>query len=126
MTKKEFALAQIVPYYKDPSSCARNENGNCEYLSANGKMCVVGKNLLDANKFKDCDILVKEILAENTQEKVFKPESCNILNVKEWSHLQDLHDYIACMKTSMEEEIEYTCNELGLFTYEELIEESKK
>lgn len=45
MTKKEFALSQIAPYYKDRSLCGY-EGSKCRYKTFEGKMCVFGERTM--------------------------------------------------------------------------------
>lgn len=117
--KKEFVLAQIAPYFKDPSTCGF-DNGNCLYLTPKGNMCVAGKNLLHPEKYK---FAISDILATHKQREIFKPEAVGILNAYQWQHLQDIHDYIA---TDNNANLRMGITRLNLFTYEELVEYSEK
>jgi hypothetical protein len=124
--KKEFALAQIAPYFKDNSLCGYDkENRICMYLTQNGNMCVVGKNMNEKalKKYKDSSKAIWNILATNNQEQVFKPESVNIFSFQEWSKLQRIHDYIA---KKNHDSVRIVIISLGLFTYDELVEYAKK
>lgn len=111
--KKAFALTQIVPYYNDNSLCGIDSSGDCVYLTFDNKMCIAGKNMLNPEKYGDDDIRI--ILNSNTQDKVFKPESVDILTKQEWQSMQSIHDSIA-RKTDFLKYIK----ELNLFTFEEL------
>lgn len=118
MKAKEFALAQIAPYFKDPSICGISKNGlRCEYLSVAGKMCVAGKNMLHPENYTED---IEGILDQNLQRDIFKPEVVNILNTLQWRRLQNLHDNIATSKDENALRIRVTA--LNLFTYEELVE----
>jgi len=119
-TAKEFALEQIAPYYKDPSICGYDGN-SCRYITEDGKMCVAGKNML--NPRINCFDSIKAILSEDLEEDVFKPAARGILNPKQWSLLQNIHDSIA---EGEEHNVPIGVIELGLFSLEELEEAANK
>lgn len=117
-TKKEFALSQIAPYYKDRSLCAYNrEISNCEYLTPDGKMCVLGKNLVDPSKEEYDEESATELLGKYGEE-ILKPEVRGILSVEEWQNLQQIHDCLAIPGRDVK--LEQYINEIGLFTLKEL------
>lgn len=123
--RKEFALSQIVPYLKDPSTCGFNKNeGTCEYLDSNGNMCVAGKNMIKAEFGIYKDIL--DVLSENEEEQegIFKPEVVGILTNQEWKDLQSIHDNIAVAFDNVDR-LKERIKRLNLFTYEELVERAK-
>ncbi len=113
--KKAFAMAQLIPYFKDPSTCGFDENG-CVYLTKDGKMCVAGKNMLNPENF---DGPITMYLLTLSQKEVFKSEAVDVLNLKEWFNIQYIHDSIAMKEL---ENIKKGIESLGLFTYEELLE----
>jgi hypothetical protein len=120
--KKEFALSQLAPYLKDPSTCGYDkESSICEYLDPNGNMCVAGKNMVEAKfgLYKGID----DILEENdyNQVGIFKPEVVGILTNTEWNNMQRVHDTIAA-HTGNIERLKGRITQLNLFTYEELVE----
>lgn len=93
MNKKEFGLSQIKPYFLNPDLCGYDkESENCQYLTPEGKMCVLGKNLIDPSEFGV--INAGDLLTEQG-EQVLKEESRGILTPEEWEWLQNLHDKIA-------------------------------
>ena len=111
--KKQFALEQIVPYYKDPSMCEYNkERERCEYITEDGRMCVAGKNMEQPNLW---DYSISFILNSHGQT-VLKPEVRGILSTGEWKWLQRVHDRIA---TGEDLEKLFESPE-ALFTQEEL------
>jgi hypothetical protein len=125
LERKEFALSQIAPYLKDPSTCAISiENEQCQYLMPDGRMCVAGKNMIKPSfgvNMNIEDILKK---SEFGQKGVFKPEVVGILTNQEWRYMQQIHDSIAVSPDDicrLKERIEL----LNLFTYEELVERAK-
>jgi len=119
MTAKEFALEQIAPYYKDPSLCGIDKNGNCKYLTDEGKMCVAGKNMLNPMTGLQPDI--QGLISEYSQETLFKPDAVGILSVKQWVALQNLHDSIAAHI-----DVTGSIEDLGLFSIYELEEAANK
>ena len=123
MDKKQFALSKIARYFKDPSKCGF-EDGHCLYLTSDGKNCIAGESMLDPSRWSHFDF-ISSILMRHEQEDVFKPDSVNILCIKEWRELQSVHDAIANNFSrkdgvSNTEYIRLHVKELGLFTYEEL------
>jgi hypothetical protein len=120
--RKEFALSQIAPYLKDPSTCGFNkDNQTCEYLTKDKKMCVAGKNMIEPKFGIYKDII--DVLSENEeqQEGIFKPEVVGILTNEEWKHLQSIHDTIAVTPNNVDR-LKERIERLNLFTYEELVE----
>lgn len=114
MTAKEFALAQIAPYYLDPSICGVDEVG-CRYFTDDGKMCVLGKNLINPEQFKDVNIRACRLLTSQ-DESILKEESRGILKYHEWDYLQGIHDHIATTGGELEN---YNFTN-SLFTLQEL------
>jgi len=124
---KEFCLSNIAPYFKDPTICGYNKatgkiKGKCVYLTKDGKMCVLGKNLLNPplNGSEDAAM----IFDGNKQEDVLKPEAIGMLNAIQWGLLQSIHDNIATQQN--ETIIRAGCEALGIFTYHELVEYTSK
>lgn len=93
MTKKEFVLQQIAPYWKDPSTCG-HDGICCQYITQDGKMCVAGKNMIDPKRFYKFGT-ISHILDDHTQKEVFKRESVDQLSQQEWLFLQQAHDKLA-------------------------------
>lgn len=127
-TPKEFALAQIAPYYKDPSTCGVDEeNQQCCYLTEDGRKCVIGKNLLHPEYFfqnDNADLSIVDILEEFGEKRVLIPEAIGILTIEQWESLQELHDAISGISIDSID-IDGPIIGLGLFTKEELIEYCK-
>jgi len=122
MTKKEFALAQIAPYFKNPKTCAVDElTGKCMYLAKDGKMCIAGKNLIDPKKWNFSSSI--SVLIGTYGEEIFKPEARGILSREEWSNLQILHDAIAFNLRNRD--VRDLCKS-QLFTYDEMVEAADK
>lgn len=125
MDAKQFALAQIGPYFKDPTTCGY-DGGTCVYLDENsGKMCVAGKNMINPSNYEGTDI--KDVLKDEVESSILKPEAIGKLTPDQWYELQRIHDRIAMGKelapwyykkyTRDRDPIE----QLGLFTYDELV-----
>lgn len=94
MNKQEFIIDQLKPYFLNRDICGW-EGSQCSYLTSEGKMCVAGKNMIDPKEWTNCNNSIDLILADTTQAKVFKPESCDILNTNEWQLTQRVHDNLA-------------------------------
>jgi hypothetical protein len=129
--KKEFALSQLAPYYADPSTCGfSNITDTCEYLTADGRMCVAGKNMLNPENFGGGSIFGIIGKNDNKQEGIFKPEVVGILTDVEWNEMQRIHDNIADYtntndKEYVESRIKHRTQILNLFTFEELVERAE-
>jgi hypothetical protein len=122
---KEFALSQLAPYLKNPSTCGYDKDStNCEYLTPEGKMCVAGKNMVEPKfgLYKGID----DILEENDYEQhgIFKPEVVGILTNEEWKRMQTIHDAIAVSPENVVR-LKERVKRLNLFTYEELLERAE-
>lgn len=114
MTKRDFCIAQIKPYYQDRSLCGISETGSCLYRTKDGKMCVAGKNMINPGQFKEETI--DQLLAIHG-EGILKPEARNILSLREWAILQLIHDKIA---KSMFKDLTWHIADLGLFSLNDL------
>lgn len=121
MTKKEFALNAILPYFIDPTTCGYDkEMDSCVYITEDGRKCVAGKYMLESVLSK-WNRSIGSILMENDQSDVFKPEFVGILTDNEWKSLQLIHDGIASGF-----DITNFCENSNLFTLEELENEKTK
>lgn len=99
MTKKEFVIAQIKPYWDDPTLCGVEEGADglrCKYITKEGKMCVVGKNML--YPYAGHGFGIGDILLSHSQKEVFKPDAVGILYISGWIKLQRAHDSLALGK----------------------------
>lgn len=95
MNKQEFIIAQLKPYFLDPSTCGIGKEG-CMYLTHDGKMCVLGKNLTPEalEKFQNSSEKASKLLITHG-ETILKEESRGILSSEEWQAMQSIHDNIA-------------------------------
>lgn len=117
MTKKQFCLEQLAPYFKNPKLCGYEETIEvCRYKGDHGTMCVFGKNLIEILPIYEGNNA--DCLLERYGQDILKPEARNILLNKEWKFMQNIHDSIA---TSSNKTMKENIDELGLFTYEELV-----
>ena len=120
--QKEFALSQLAPYLKNPSTCGYDKDStNCQYLDLNGNMCVAGKNMIEPKfaVYKGIDDMLEE--NDNEQHGIFKPEVVGTLTNEEWKRMQSIHDAIAVSPENVDR-LKERVKRLNLFTYEELLE----
>lgn len=123
-TKKEFCLAQIAPYYLNPDLCAYNpEVMNCQYLTFDGRMCVLGKNLIDPGN-PAYDQMNADSLLTIYGEEALKPEARGILTGMEWNLLQSIHDTLA--NPNYGKTFEKAIEDSDLFTFQELKDYAKQ
>jgi hypothetical protein len=71
------------------------------YLTHDGKMCVLGKNLTPEalEKFKDSESKARKLLSTHG-EAILKEESRGILSSEEWQNMQEIHDNIPMSKNT--------------------------
>ena len=123
--KKQFALEQIAPYFKNPELCGFDDyDSSCKYLTESGNMCVAGKNMNPdfLEKVKDSSKGIEALLRYDTQDVVFFNKSANILDANEWAKLQTVHDRIAkSYDIHSDKDLIRSIDWLGLFTYDELV-----
>jgi hypothetical protein len=94
MTKKEFIIEQLSPYFINNKTCGYDESKKqCEYKTAAGLMCVAGKNFAEYKKEYE-DNPIKDIL-EQYGQIIFKPEAQSVLTDREWAYMQQIHDGVA-------------------------------
>ncbi len=125
--KKQFALDQIKEYWLDPSKCGYDDqHDECEYLTSDGKMCVLGKNLLHPENYEgDTSGLSVLDFDKTPQSEILKPEAADILTCYEWTWLQNIHDQIA--RTGNQsfdkfKEHDVWNRDVSLFTYQDLLD----
>ena len=95
MNKQEFIISNLKPYFLDPSTCGVGEDRSCMYLTEDGKMCVLGKNLTPEalERFKNSESRAEFLLLTHGEE-ILKEESRGILSYYEWEQMQNIHDCI--------------------------------
>lgn len=133
--KKRVVLELLAPYYKDPSTCGwqiaerspdgikLSKGGYCTYLTEDGRMCVLGKCLIDPQKFAKVGSPA-HILLGNYGEDILRPEFRYVFNTTEWRQIQSIHDCIAADGPNSIQ-VEQGIERLALFTVEELQEAAK-
>lgn len=96
MNKQDFIISNLKPYFLDPSTCGVGEDCTCMYLTHDGKMCVLGKNLTPEalERFKNSESRAERLLEINGEE-ILKEESRGILSYDEWEQMQKIHDNIS-------------------------------
>jgi hypothetical protein len=96
MTKQEFIIKSLKPYFEDTTRCGWNPVlHQCEYKTKDGKKCAVGQ-YLNTNKF-DKNGGTFHTLASNYIDfnDMFIDDAKNMLSKNEWVRLQRIHDYLA-------------------------------
>ncbi len=120
--KKQFCLDNLRGYLTGKEKWGVDRGGCCYFVEGNGAMCVAGRNMINP---KNWDGLIMDILTQDETQSCFKEESRGILEIGEWSLLQNIHDKLGMNSISegkySEWDIQNACIQLGLFTYEELM-----
>ena len=96
MTKQEFIIKSLKPYFEDTSQCGWNPMlHQGVYTTNDGKKCAVGQ-YLNTDKF-DKNSGTFHMLASNYVDfnDMFVDEAKNMLLKDEWAGLQRIHDYLA-------------------------------
>ena len=97
MTKQEFIIDTLLPYFKDPSICGYNEmTYACQYQTMDGRHCALGKWVRD-EKMKSVVICgnAEDVFLYHSQSEILKSEAIGILNTHEWMIVQSIHDNLA-------------------------------
>lgn len=91
MTRQDFILGTLEPYFIDPSTCSIDKDGNCLYLSYNGNKCAIGKHILPEAYDRDME--------ETDADAVLRDYDCLTDEAKEqnltptqWRLIQRVHD----------------------------------
>jgi hypothetical protein len=97
MSKQEFFIEQLKPYFLDPTICGYDFGiKSCRNITPEGKKCVFGKNLTEEfinSNFSQYD--TADELLSNHGFEILIEESRGELNVDEWVMLQQIHDRLA-------------------------------
>lgn len=94
-TKRQFILDTLLPYKNDPSLCAVDEEGNCVYLTKEGKKCALGVHM-NNGVWQSMDMDAKGVLVRFGEHKVLKKEALEQkLTIEEWDLIQGCHDSFA-------------------------------
>lgn len=93
MTKVEI-IEETANYYNLNNRAYNEKSMECSYLTDDGKMCAVGRCLVDASKFKDqrksiSALFSYDLLNESDLKEQYRGHSPMF-----WRHLQHFHDYI--------------------------------
>jgi hypothetical protein len=110
MTKQQFIINTLKPYFLDMNRCGYDMVLNeCRYLTSEGKTCAVGK-WLDKNNCNYKKIINgnMKVIAVNTKyglDNVLVEEAKNMMNIHEWQLVQNIHDNLA--KGHLDYSLEY-------------------
>lgn len=134
MDKKTFALNAIRPYAHNPQICGFDPRIGCLYVAPNGNHCVVGQYMKNPQKWNmsgSIDAIINTISVHNLSF-ILQDSVANVLTLKEWTLLQDIHDSIArinesttssLMREKYRDVLGDRITQLNLFTYEEMMAE---
>lgn len=116
--KQEFIIAQLKPYLLDPSTCAYDKKYNgCKYLTNDGKMCVVGKNLANPEDYKENYQSVEDFLSYDQEALV--ESARGKLSSDIWGYMQLAHDHLSTGDYRM---VLHTLKKIENYTSTDLIE----
>lgn len=105
MTRQEFIINNLKPYFLDPSTCGY-ENGACKYKTKDGRMCVFGKNLVKYHK--SWENLSSYELIDGYGESILTEEAAaQNLSSDQWQAIQEVHDQLATNPNLTKRRIEF-------------------
>lgn len=96
MTKQEFIIKSLKPYFEDRNNCGYDTEALiCKYETFDGKKCVVGQ-YFNTDIFKNSKVTFNTICSEYQDfNEILVDEAKNMLTSIEWRELQFLHDDMA-------------------------------
>ncbi len=101
-TKQQFIIDTLLPYFKDKTNCAINENGGCLYLTEDGRKCAVGKHL-KKGKWQKHEGNIHSLLEDYKKEDIFKKSALEQdISLDGWKLMQIIHDSFATIDSSKE------------------------
>ena len=93
--EKKFILDTLLPYKQDPTTCAKNGKGGCEYLTKDGRKCAVGKHLIDG-EHQMSSLYVSSLFSRYNPDDILTEEAKQQqIPINVWAKMQEYHDYIA-------------------------------
>lgn len=103
--RQKFVLDTLLPYFKDPSTCATTEDGQCAYLTKDGRKCAVGKHMNPGpwqHKIEAAHSLIgnfrpEDVLTEEAYKQFLSPSS--------WEKIQNVHDTLAYAKDKSSDDV---------------------
>ena len=103
MSKEEFIIQTLKPYFLNPSICGVDVKGNCLYITPCGKKCAVGRYMV-GGPWVETEMNIHQLVdgregCEFTLEQMLTEEANSVgLSVNEWSLIQRTHDSLARIK----------------------------
>ena len=93
--EKKFILDTLLPYKQDPTTCAKNGKGGCEYLTKDGRKCAVGKHLIDG-EHQMSSLYVSSLFSRYNPDDILTEEAKQQqIPINVWAKMQSYHDGIA-------------------------------
>ena len=90
-SQKQFILDTLLPYKEDPTTCAIGD-GECLYLTKDGRKCAVGKHM-KKGKWQTEFSSVEDIEDEFGLDKVLKKSALKQgFTIEQWTYMQQYHD----------------------------------
>ena len=93
--EKKFILDTLLPYKQDPTTCAKNGKGGCEYLTKDGRKCAVGKHLIDG-EHQMSSLYVSSLFSRYNPDDILTEEAKQQqIPINVWAKMQSYRDGIA-------------------------------
>lgn len=95
MDKRQFILDTLLPYRRNPNTCALGDGRLCFYLTNDGRKCAVGKHMINGKHQQFCGDV--RDLSDSYDLNMILTEEAKSMNISIdlWVHIQRYHDYIA-------------------------------
>ena len=93
--EKKFILDTLLPYKQDPTTCAKNEEGGCSYLTTDGRKCAVGKHLIDGEHQMSALYVSSLFYRYNPDDILTEEAKQQQISIDIWAKMQRYHDCVA-------------------------------
>lgn len=103
MSKEEFIIQTLKPYFLNPSICGVDVKGDCQYITPCGKKCAVGRYMV-GGPWVETELNIEQLVdgsqgPEFTLEQMLTEEANSVgLSPIEWGLIQQIHDTLARIK----------------------------
>lgn len=106
MTKEEFVIQTLKPYFLNPSNCGVDVKGDCQYITPCGKKCAVGRHMV-GGPWVETELNIEQLIdgsqgPKYTLEQMLTEEANSVgLSPIEWGLIQQIHDTVARIKNDV-------------------------
>ncbi len=95
MDKRQFILDTLLPFLQDPSTCAMDSNGNCRYLTEDGRKCALGKHIRPEAYLPEMEGYGALMLDRHGMDILTDEAKQYNFTIDDWYAIQNIHDGLA-------------------------------